>query len=113
MNTKLWYLPCFEGVYHIRMFETFSNANACMNSGISVSLSPPQIDFGNFNFTNQVCVFKVERHKRKYNEDTLVTSYYSSITIMNTLLIGATMLQLKIFVHKSLKSLILITVPTW
>ena len=30
MNTEVWYLPHFEGVYHTRMIETFSNVNACM-----------------------------------------------------------------------------------
>ena len=30
MNTKVWYLPYFEGVYHARMIETLLNANACM-----------------------------------------------------------------------------------
>ena len=30
MNTKVWYLPYFEGVYHTRMIETFSNASARM-----------------------------------------------------------------------------------
>ena len=30
MNTKVWYLPYFEGVYHARMIETFSNVNARM-----------------------------------------------------------------------------------
>ena len=30
MNTKVWYLPYFEGVYHTRMIETYSNANARM-----------------------------------------------------------------------------------
>ena len=30
MNTKVWYLPYFKGVYHNRMIETFSNANAGM-----------------------------------------------------------------------------------
>ena len=30
MNTKVWYLLYFEGVYHTRMIETFSNANARM-----------------------------------------------------------------------------------
>ena len=25
MNTKVWYLPYFEGVYHTQMFETFTN----------------------------------------------------------------------------------------
>ena len=30
MNTKVWYLPYFEGVYHTRMIETFSNVNARM-----------------------------------------------------------------------------------
>ena len=30
MNTKVWYLPYFEGVYHTRMIETFSSANAHM-----------------------------------------------------------------------------------
>ena len=30
MNTKVWYLPYFEGVYHTQMIETYSNANACM-----------------------------------------------------------------------------------
>ena len=30
MNTKVWYLPYFEGVYHTRMNETFSNVNARM-----------------------------------------------------------------------------------
>ena len=30
MNTKVWYLPYFKGVYHTRMIETFSNANARM-----------------------------------------------------------------------------------
>ena len=30
MNTKVWYLPHFEGVYHTLMLETFSNANARM-----------------------------------------------------------------------------------
>ena len=30
MNAKVWYLPYFKGVYHTRMIETFTNANACM-----------------------------------------------------------------------------------
>ena len=30
MNTKVWYLPCFDGVYHTRMIEIFPNANARM-----------------------------------------------------------------------------------
>ena len=30
MNTKVWYLPYFKGVYHTRMIETFFNANARM-----------------------------------------------------------------------------------
>ena len=30
MNIKVLYLPYFEGVYHTRMIETFSNVNACM-----------------------------------------------------------------------------------
>ena len=30
MNTKVWYLPYFEGVYRTRMIETFSYANARM-----------------------------------------------------------------------------------
>ena len=30
MNKKVWYLPYFKGVYHTRMIETFSNANARM-----------------------------------------------------------------------------------
>ena len=30
MNTKVWYLPYVEGVYHTRMIETYSNAHACM-----------------------------------------------------------------------------------
>mgnify|MGYP006905966932 CR=1 FL=1 len=30
MNTKVWYLPYFEGVFHTRMIETFTNANALM-----------------------------------------------------------------------------------
>ena len=30
MNTKVWYLPYFEGVYHTRMIETYSNVNARM-----------------------------------------------------------------------------------
>ena len=30
MNTKVWYLPYFEGVYHTWMIETFANANAHM-----------------------------------------------------------------------------------
>ena len=30
MNTKVWYLPNFKDVYHTRMIETFSNANARM-----------------------------------------------------------------------------------
>ena len=30
MNNNVWYLAYFEGVYHTRMFETFSNANAHM-----------------------------------------------------------------------------------
>ena len=30
MNTKVCYLPYFEGVYHTQMIETFSNANAHM-----------------------------------------------------------------------------------
>ena len=29
MNTKVWYLSYFEGVCHIGMIETYSNANAC------------------------------------------------------------------------------------
>ena len=34
MNTKVWYLPYFEGVYHTQMIETFSNANVRMVSMI-------------------------------------------------------------------------------
>ena len=30
MNTKVWYLPYFEGVYHTRMIETYLNVNARM-----------------------------------------------------------------------------------
>ena len=30
MNTKVWYLPYFEGVYRTRMIETYANANARM-----------------------------------------------------------------------------------
>ena len=30
MNTKVWYFPYFEGVYHARMIGTFSHANARM-----------------------------------------------------------------------------------
>ena len=30
MNPKVWYLPYFKGVYHTRMIETYSNANARM-----------------------------------------------------------------------------------
>ena len=30
MNTNVWYLPYFEGVYHIQMIKTFSNPNARM-----------------------------------------------------------------------------------
>ena len=30
MNTKVWCLSYFEGVYHTRIIETFSNANARM-----------------------------------------------------------------------------------
>ena len=30
MNTKVWYLPYFEGVYHIQTVETLTNANARM-----------------------------------------------------------------------------------
>ena len=30
MNTKVWYFPYFEGVYHTRMIETISNANTRM-----------------------------------------------------------------------------------
>ena len=30
MNTKVWYLSYFEGVYHTRMIATFANANARM-----------------------------------------------------------------------------------
>ena len=30
MNTKVWYLPYFRGVYHTRMIETFSIVNAHM-----------------------------------------------------------------------------------
>ena len=26
MNTNVWYLPYFEGVYYTRMMEAFSNA---------------------------------------------------------------------------------------
>ena len=43
MNTKVWYSPYFEGVYHTQMIETFSNANARMvhtmyirNNGVNV-----------------------------------------------------------------------------
>ena len=28
MNTKVWYLSYFEGVYHARMIETYLNVNA-------------------------------------------------------------------------------------
>ena len=31
MNTKVLYIPYFEGVYHTRMIETFSNANVLMS----------------------------------------------------------------------------------
>ena len=40
MNTKVWYLPYFEGVYHTRTVETYSNANArmvCMVHTMDVS----------------------------------------------------------------------------
>ena len=30
VNSKVWYLPFFEGVFHTRMIETFLNANARM-----------------------------------------------------------------------------------
>ena len=30
MNTKVWYLPYFEGVYYTQMIKTFSNTNAHM-----------------------------------------------------------------------------------
>ena len=30
MNTKVWYLSFFEGVYHPQMIQTFVNANARM-----------------------------------------------------------------------------------
>ena len=30
MNTKVWYLPYSEGVYHTRMIETYFNVNARM-----------------------------------------------------------------------------------
>ena len=30
MDTKVWYLPYFEGVYHTLIIETFSNVNARM-----------------------------------------------------------------------------------
>ena len=30
MNTKVWYLPYFDGVYYTRMIETFLNVNARM-----------------------------------------------------------------------------------
>ena len=30
MNTKVWYVPYFAGVYHTRTIEIFSNANARM-----------------------------------------------------------------------------------
>ena len=32
MNTKIWYLPYFESVYHTGMIETFANVNARMLS---------------------------------------------------------------------------------
>ena len=50
MNTKVWYLSYFEGVYHTRMFDTFSNANAlivCMvHTMIENHLSSPHIIHG-------------------------------------------------------------------
>ena len=30
MNTKVWYLSLFEGVYHTQTIETFLNVNARM-----------------------------------------------------------------------------------
>ena len=30
MNTKVWYLPYFKGVYHTQILETYLNANARM-----------------------------------------------------------------------------------
>ena len=30
MNTKVWYLSYFEGVYYTRIIETFSNVNVRM-----------------------------------------------------------------------------------
>ena len=38
MNTEVWYLPYFEGVYHSQMIETFPNANAPMISMIHTLL---------------------------------------------------------------------------
>ena len=30
MNTKVWYLPYFEGVHYTRVIETYSNVKARM-----------------------------------------------------------------------------------
>ena len=38
MNIKVWYLPYFEGVYHTRNIETFSNANARVVSMVHTML---------------------------------------------------------------------------
>ena len=38
MNTKVWYLPYFGGVYHTEMIETFLNANSHMVHTMAITL---------------------------------------------------------------------------
>ena len=41
MNTKVWYLPYFDGVYYTRMIETFLNANGPMVLMVQTSYYAP------------------------------------------------------------------------
>ena len=50
MNTKVWYLPYFEGVYHTRTIETFSDANARMVCMAHTMHGTMHSQLNNYNF---------------------------------------------------------------
>ena len=56
MNTKVWYLPYFECVYHTRIIETFSNGNARMVHMVHTMLPYITLDNKLFLMTGNIFV---------------------------------------------------------
>ena len=107
MNTKVWYLPYFEGVYHTRMIETFSSANARMVVYGSYYANDASVGPREENITE--ILFEIDPHDR-YNRGR--GQYFcKEVCAFLALLYELLLLRVKCSLSISLFKILLLNVP--